>query len=48
MRFKYEMYNTEISFLDTTVFKVDNKLQSKVYVKPTNRKGFLTQQIRTS
>ena len=41
MRFKYEMYNTEISFLDTTVFKVDNKLQSKVYVKPTNRKSFL-------
>ena len=31
------MSQTEINFLDTTVFKVDNKLQTKVYVKPTDR-----------
>ena len=41
------MSKTEIDFLDTTVFKVDNKLQGKAYVKPTDRQLF-TQQIRTS
>ena len=35
------MSKTEINFLDTIVFKVDNKLRTKVYVKPTNRKSYL-------
>ena len=35
------MSKTEINFLDTTVFKVDNKLLTKVYVKPTDRKRCL-------
>ena len=35
------MSKTEINFLDTTVFKVDNKLQTKVYVKPTDRQSYL-------
>ena len=35
------MSKTEINFLDTTVFKVDNKLQTKVYAKPTNRQSYL-------
>ena len=35
------MSKTEINFLDTTVFKIDNKLQTKVYVKPTDRKSYL-------
>ena len=35
------MPKPEINFLDTTVFKVDNKLQTKVYVKPTNRQSYL-------
>ena len=26
---------------DTTVFKVDNKLRTKVYVKPTDRQSYL-------
>ena len=34
---EYEMSKTEINFPNTTVFKVDNKLQSKVYVKPNDR-----------
>ena len=35
------MSQTEIIFLDTTVFKVDNKLQTKVYIKPTDRQSYL-------
>ena len=35
------MPKTEIKFLETTVFKVDNKLRTKVYVKPTNRQSYL-------
>ena len=35
------MSKTEINFRDTTVFKVDNKLRTKVYVKPTNRQSYL-------
>ena len=35
------MSKTEINFLDTTVFKADNKLLTKVYVKPTDRKRCL-------
>ena len=30
----------KINFLDTTLFKVDNKLRSKVYVKPTDRQSY--------
>ena len=41
IKFEYDMSKTEISFLDTTVFKVDNKLRTKVYVKPTDRKSDL-------
>ena len=32
IKFEYELSQTEISFLDTTVFKVDNILRTKVYV----------------
>ena len=38
---EYEMSQTEINFLDSTVFRVDNKLRTKVYVKPTDRKSYL-------
>ena len=31
----------KISFLDTTVFKVDHKLRTKLYVKPTDRQSYL-------
>ena len=41
IKFEYEMSKTEIKFLDTTVFKVNNKLRTTLYVKPTDR------QIRT-
>ena len=37
IKFEYEMSQTEINFVDTTVFKVDNKLRTKVYVKPINK-----------
>ena len=32
---------TEIKFLDTTVFKVDNKLRTKVHIKSTDRQDYL-------
>ena len=35
------MSKTEINFLNIPVFKVDNKLQAKVYVKPTDRQSYL-------
>ena len=35
------MSQPEINFLNTTVFKVDKKLQTKVYVKPTDRQSYL-------
>ena len=35
------MSQTEINFVDSAVFKVDNKLQTKVYVNPTNRQSYL-------
>ena len=35
------MSKTEINFLDTRVFIVDNKLPIKVYDKPTNRQSYL-------
>ena len=35
------MSQTEINFLGTTVFRVDNKLRTKVYVKPTDRQSYL-------
>ena len=41
IKFEYEMSKTEINFLDTTVFKVNNKLQTKLYVKPTERRTYL-------
>ena len=41
IKFEYEMSKTKINFLDTTMFKVDNKLRTKVYVKPTDRKSYL-------
>ena len=36
IKFEYEMSQTEINFLDITVFEVDNKLRTKVNVKPTS------------
>ena len=41
IKFEYEMSKTGISFLDTTVFKIANKLRSKVYVKPIDRQSHL-------
>ena len=38
---EYEMSKTKINFLDTTFFKVDKKLRTKVYVKPTDRQSCL-------
>ena len=35
------MPKTEINFLDTAVFKIDNKLRTKVYAKPTDRQIYL-------
>ena len=35
------MPKREIDFLDTTVFKVDNKLRTTLYVKPADRKSYL-------
>ena len=35
------MSETEINFLDTAVFKVDHKLRTKLYVKPTDRQSYL-------
>ena len=40
IKFEYEMSKTEINFLDTTVFKVNNKLRTKLYVKPTDRQNY--------
>ena len=42
------MSQTEINFLDTTVFKVDNKLRTKVYVKPTGRQSYLINFLDTT
>ena len=41
IKFEYEMLKTEFNFFDTKGFKVDNKLQTKVYVKPTGRQSYL-------
>ena len=41
IKFEYEMSPTEINILDITVFNVDNKLWTKVYVKPTDRQSYL-------
>ena len=35
------MPKTEIIFFGTLVFKVDNKLQKRMYVKPTSRQRYL-------
>ena len=32
---------TEIKFFNTAMFKVDMKLQAKMYLKPTNRQSYL-------
>ena len=40
IRFEYEISKTEINFLDI-VFKVDNKLRTKLYLKPTDRQSYL-------
>ena len=48
IKFEYEMSKTEINFLDTTVFKANNKLRTKLHVKQTDRQSYLSQQIRTS
>ena len=41
IKFEYEISKTEINFLDTTVFKVDNKLQTKFYVRATDLQSYL-------
>ena len=40
IKFASELSKIKINFLDTTLFKVDNKLRSKVYVKPTDRQSY--------
>ena len=35
------MSKTETNFFETIVFKLDNKLRTIVYVKPTNRQSYL-------
>ena len=35
------MSKRETHFLETTVFKLDNKLRTKVYVKQTDRQSYL-------
>ena len=35
------MCTTEINFLDTTAFKADNKLRTKVYDKTADRQSYL-------
>ena len=35
------MSKTEIVFLDTAAFKVDIKLRTTVYVKPSDRQSYL-------
>ena len=38
IKFEYKMSETEINFLDTKVFNVDNKLQTKVHTnQPTDK-----------
>ena len=39
IKFEFETSKTELNFLDTTVFKIDNKLPTKV--KPTDRQSYL-------
>ena len=39
--FEYKISKIEINFLDTKVFKVNNKRQTKVYLKPTDTQGYL-------
>ena len=39
IKFEYEMSKSEISFLDASNFKVDNKLWIKEYVKPADRQN---------
>ena len=41
IKFEYEMSKTETNFLDTTVFKVNNKLRTKLYVKSTDTQSYL-------
>ena len=41
IKFEYEMSKIEMNFLDTTVFKIDNKLRTKVYVKPNHKRCYL-------
>ena len=41
LAFEYEMSKTEINFRDITVFKVDKKLRTKMYIKTTDRQSYL-------
>ena len=42
IKFDYNISNKEVSFLDTTVYiEKNNKLQTKLYEKPTDRKNYL-------
>ena len=45
---KFEISKTEINFLDTIVFKVNNKLRTKVYVKPTDTQSYLQSKLERS
>ena len=41
IKFESEMSKTKINFLYSTVFKVNNKLRTKLYVKPTDGQSYL-------
>ena len=47
IKFEYKMSKIEINFLDTTVFKVDNKQQIKMYLKMFRQTKLFTQKIKT-
>ena len=36
IKYKYEMSKTEINFLDTTMFKIDSKPRTKVFLNQPN------------
>ena len=48
IKFEYEMSRAEINFLDTIMLEVDNKLRTKVYIKPTDRQSYLHSKLEHS
>ena len=42
IKFTIEHSETEISFLDTLTYNENNKIKTKLYIKPTNKKQYLS------